>query len=257
MSKALVCCSAGSSLALQLARNWQRQLPHALDASLHLLSYRGLGHVVAGVSLLYYWRLLERQWGSAKYGTYSCLVLATSAGAQQILAHSLRWQPSPGPTALIFANLVSFAADVPATWQGSVLGAAVSDKVCAVVCRARARFHETLLIRGHCMQAIIYVASAQLLLGASRQTLLGAALGTGLGLAWSCNLFGLQQLRVRPATGLPTCSLCHADTAACRRQMRCCAGSAGSSGVAAAQAGIQRPPSRMGRPQTPSSLLQL
>ena len=47
------------------------------------------------------------------------------------------------------------------------------------------------------MQALIYLASAQLLLGASKQTLLGAALGAAAGLAWQCNLFGVQRLRVR------------------------------------------------------------
>lgn len=56
---------------------------------------------------------------------------------------------------------------------------------------------------GSLLQAIIYLASAQLLLGASKQTLLGAAVGAAVGLAFRCNLFGLQRVRVSlslPAT---------------------------------------------------------
>ena len=43
MSKALVACSAGSSLALQLAKNWHRELPRTLNTTLQLLSYQGIG----------------------------------------------------------------------------------------------------------------------------------------------------------------------------------------------------------------------
>ena len=137
VSKALVTCVAGSSIVLQLASNWQRDLPRGLDACLRLLSYQGLGHVVFGVSLLYYHRLRERQWGSAKYGSYCTVVLVSATSVQQLVAHTLGWPSVHGPTALAFANLVSFAADVPSTWQGSVLGASVSDKVCFAAASAR------------------------------------------------------------------------------------------------------------------------
>ena len=46
------------------------------------------------------------------------------------------------------------------------------------------------------LQAIIYLSSAQLLLGASKQTMLGAAVGAFVGLAFRCNLFGLQSVKV-------------------------------------------------------------
>ena len=131
VSQALVGVTAGSSLALQLARNWHKQVPHALEAVLQLFAYRNLGHAFFGVSLMYYWRLLERQWGSSKYGSAALLVIVSTTGAQHVVAHSLSWPlgHGHGPTALAFANLVTFAADVPATWQGSVLGLPVSDKV--------------------------------------------------------------------------------------------------------------------------------
>ena len=114
---------------MQLARAWHTQTPHILDSALRLFSYQRVGGAVFGVGLLYYFRLLERQWGSNKYGAFTCMVIASTAGVQRLAVHALHWPPSSGPTALVAAQLVSFAADVPSSWNASVLGAPFSDKV--------------------------------------------------------------------------------------------------------------------------------
>ena len=130
MSKALAVGVSGASLTVQLARAWQTQTPHALDSVLRLFSYQRLGGAIFGVGLLYYFRLLERQWGSNKYGSLTCMVMVSTAGVQRLAVHALHWPPSSGPTALVAAHLVSFAADVPSSWQASFVGAPFSDKVC-------------------------------------------------------------------------------------------------------------------------------
>ena len=129
VSKALVFGVSGASLTVQVAKAWHSQTPHALDSVLRLFSYQRLGGAIFGVSLLYYFRLLERQWGSNKYGSLTCMVIASTAGVQRLAVHALQWPPSSGPSALVAAHLVSFAADVPASWQASVIGAPFSDKV--------------------------------------------------------------------------------------------------------------------------------
>jgi hypothetical protein len=79
----------------------------------------------------YYFRVLERQSGSAKYGSYAAVVTGMSYTLQLLLGSLLQakgaWPPCPLP--LVFASFVPFLLDVPATSDFTLLGYKMTDKV--------------------------------------------------------------------------------------------------------------------------------
>lgn len=79
----------------------------------------------------YYFRVLERQQGSVKFGSYAATVTGMSFGLQVALGRLLQVEGpwSPGPLALVFASFVPFLLDIPATSDFTVLGYRLTDKV--------------------------------------------------------------------------------------------------------------------------------
>jgi hypothetical protein len=80
----------------------------------------------------YYFRVLERQTGSAKFGSYAAVVTGMSCALQLLLGSLLQvkigW--APGPLPLVFASFIPFLADIPATSDFTLLGYKMTDKVC-------------------------------------------------------------------------------------------------------------------------------
>lgn len=70
----------GSSLVANAARASHRRLPRPLVLASQGLAFRSPGELLFGAMLLYYFRVLERQTGSRKYGSYA-------AGARAAAAH--------------------------------------------------------------------------------------------------------------------------------------------------------------------------
>lgn len=79
----------------------------------------------------YYFRVLERQRGSAKFGSYAAVVTGMSYALQLVLGGLLQLKApwAPGPLPLVFASFIPFLLDIPATSDFTVLGYKMTDKV--------------------------------------------------------------------------------------------------------------------------------
>jgi len=85
-----------------------------------------------GIFLLYHFRLFERQMGSSKFAafvttTWSVSALVTVAGFA--IFNPSRGHSAPGPYPLIFALLVQYYFEVPATYRFRFLGLTGSNKI--------------------------------------------------------------------------------------------------------------------------------
>lgn len=79
--------AVGASVVAQAAKVSRRRVP-ALQAFAHLFVFRHPGELLFGSALLYYFRLIERQYGSAKYGSYA-VVTCGLAFTLQLLSQRL------------------------------------------------------------------------------------------------------------------------------------------------------------------------
>lgn len=79
----------------------------------------------------YYFRVLERQNGSVKFGSYAAVVTGLSYALQLLLGSLVQVQGplAPAPLALVFASFIPFLLDIPATRDFTVLGYTLTDKV--------------------------------------------------------------------------------------------------------------------------------
>lgn len=132
VSKGIVLATAGASILAQAARASRRQLPPGLGTASNLLVLRNPAELLFGALLLYYFRLLERQTGSNKFGAFAFVSTGLSYSLQLALSKlgGTFSRPLPsGPYGLIFACLVQFFCTVPASSKFTVLGWRLSDKV--------------------------------------------------------------------------------------------------------------------------------
>ncbi len=138
----MLACGVSSILA-QASRASRRSLA---SRSLHCLAFEGPAELLFGTFLLYHFRILERQSGSARYGAFVTVVSAL-AWALQVLGASRRGGPLTalrgagadsagaevgypgGPYGLIFASFVQFFYNVPPLSKFTVLGWRLNDKV--------------------------------------------------------------------------------------------------------------------------------
>ena len=129
VSKALFLVTVGASVVAQAAKVSRRRVPALVDALTHLFVFRHPGELLFGSALLYYFRLIERHYGSTKYGSYA-VITCGAAFTLQLLSQRLLERPTAsGMYPLIFANVVSFVFDVPALQRFSVFGWHMTDKV--------------------------------------------------------------------------------------------------------------------------------
>lgn len=131
MSKGLVLASFGSSVIANAARASHRRLPRPLLWMSRSLALRFPGELLFGCLLLYYFRVLERQQGSGKYGSYAAVVTGMSYALQlgigRLVDSSAPLPPAPLP--LVFASVLPFLLDIPPASHFTVMGYKMSDKV--------------------------------------------------------------------------------------------------------------------------------
>lgn len=129
VTKGLVLTTAGSSIVFQAAS--LKDLPSFVRPLRRSFAFRNTGELVFGLALLYYFRLLERQYGSAKFAGYAFVTSTLSYGLQLGLqsAYRLRGGMPTGPYGLIFASFVPFIFDVPPTTRFTMFGMQLSDKL--------------------------------------------------------------------------------------------------------------------------------
>lgn len=129
VTKFILASSVTSSVILQAAHGLQRRV---LSPYLHFLSqsfvFRHPGELACGTLLLYYFRLLERQRGSAKHGACVASTLAISYTLQSAVSTALSLVLPSGPYGLIFANFVPFVLDIPPAQNFTLFGLPMTDK---------------------------------------------------------------------------------------------------------------------------------
>ena len=132
MTKALLLGTLGSSVVLQASKA-RRRAPALLRALSRALAFRAPGELLFGAALLYFYRLFERQWGSAKYGAFVAVTSALALGLEAAAEAATGVHAASGPFPLVFANLAAnFVALVPPMHQFAVFGVKMTDK--ASVC---------------------------------------------------------------------------------------------------------------------------
>ncbi|KAG2426691.1 hypothetical protein HYH02_014731 [Chlamydomonas schloesseri] len=174
VSKGIIFLSAGASILSQAARASRRVqlVPGLLSRA---LVFRSPAELLFGTLVLYYFRVLERESGSNKFGAFAAASTGISALLQWLATRSglaVSGLPS-GPYGLIFAAFVQYFFQVPASnkvvvWPGWRL----SDKV------------------------FLYLVGLQLLLSGGTSSLLAGCSGLVAGLLWRANVAGLKRFRL-------------------------------------------------------------
>ena len=139
VTKALMLGTLSTSVIMQASKA-ARRAPLLISLWTHAFAFRNPGELLFGASLLYFYRLFERQWGSAKYGSFvvvTCgLAYALEAAVGAALGGGLRpaGAAASGPFPLLFANLAAnFVLLVPPMHQFAVFGFKMTDKVSSMV----------------------------------------------------------------------------------------------------------------------------
>jgi len=131
------------------------------------------GELLFGLILIYYFRLFERQMGSAKFGGYTTVILTLSTLLQiasYVLFPFARF--SPGPYSFIFASFILYYSEIPATYRFRVAGISATDKLFA------------------------YILGLQLLFSNSPQSTYAALSGIISGLIYKSEALGLKRFRL-------------------------------------------------------------
>jgi UBA/TS-N domain len=174
LTKALVMASVSTSIIVQAASKASRRRRNALvESFIHAVAFKHPGELFFGALLTYYFRLLERQMGTSKYGAYaliSCGIgYAFEAGLTATAAHRTS---ASGLYPLLFANMVAFFLEIPSLQRFSVFGITLSDK------------------------AFIYLAAMRLLLSNAQQSAVSALAGVVAGVMYHSGFLGLRKLKL-------------------------------------------------------------
>ncbi|GMH35446.1 hypothetical protein BSKO_03314 [Bryopsis sp. KO-2023] len=171
VSKGVFVASAVSSVAWQASKASLVSVGPLLSPFARVFVFQNTGELLFGVALLYYFRILERQAGSAKFGSFACVVSGLSLGLQTALHFAYNWRRvlPTGPYGLIFACFVPFVFDVPPSTRFSFLGMQLSDK------------------------AFVYLAGLQLILSSGLSSAFAALCGVIAGATYRSNMFGMRK----------------------------------------------------------------
>ncbi|PNH04846.1 hypothetical protein TSOC_008994 [Tetrabaena socialis] len=134
VSKAILIATAGASILSQAVRASRRGpvVPGILTRS---LVFRSPAELLFGALVMYYFRVLERQSGSGKFGAFAAASTGLSAALQWAASAAasragLSLPPPPsGPYGLLFACFVQYWVLVPPSARVAVLGWRLSDKL--------------------------------------------------------------------------------------------------------------------------------
>ncbi|GFR45426.1 hypothetical protein Agub_g6805, partial [Astrephomene gubernaculifera] len=173
VSKGLVLITAGASILAQATRaSRRRQLLPGILAQAFV--FRSPAELFFGALVMYYFRILERESGSPKFGAFAATTTGLAAALQWAAGRSglLRLAaPASGPYGFLFACFVQYFFQVPPASKMSVLGWRLSDKV------------------------FLYLIGMQLLLSGGPASLLAGGAGLVAGLAYRGNLLGMKRMR--------------------------------------------------------------
>ena len=129
VTKFILASSLSSSVILQAVHGFQHRPSPYLHFVSQFVIFRHPGDLTCGTVLLYYFRLLERQRGSAKHGACVASTLAISYALQSAVSAALSIVLPSGPYGLIFANFIPFTLDIPPAQHFTLFGIPMTDKV--------------------------------------------------------------------------------------------------------------------------------
>jgi len=133
------------------------------------------GELLFGLILIYYFRLFERQMGSAKFGGYTTVIFTLSTLLQiasYVLFPSARF--TSGPYSFIFASFILYYSEIPSTYRFRIAGISATDKM------------------------FTYILGLQLLFSSSPQSMYSGLCGLLSGLIYKSKALGLQRFRLPP-----------------------------------------------------------
>lgn len=129
MTKGLLLATVSTSVILQ-ATKARRRPPLLVSLFTRAFAFRNPGELLFGASLLYFYRLFERQWGSAKYSSFVAVACGLAYALEAAAGAALALPAAQGPFPLVFANLAAnFVLLVPPTHRFTVFGLKMTDKV--------------------------------------------------------------------------------------------------------------------------------
>lgn len=181
VTKFVLATSISSSVIVQAAHGFHRPPPAYLHFFTQSFVFRHPGELACGTLLLYYFRLFERQRGSAKHGACTASTLAISYALQTTVSAALSTVLPSGPYGWIFANFIPFTLEVPPAQRFTLFGVPMTDK------------------------AFVYLAGIQLLASHSWRSALAGGCGLLAGLAYQYNFLGLKRMKV-PKPVMKWCS---------------------------------------------------
>lgn len=128
VTKFLLATSVSSSVIVQAAHGFHRRPPAYLHFFTQSFVFRHPGELACGTLLLYYFRLFERQRGSAKHGACAASTVVISYALQTAVSAALSTVLPAGPYGWIFANFIPFTLDVPPAQRFTLFGMPMTDK---------------------------------------------------------------------------------------------------------------------------------
>ncbi|KNC81918.1 hypothetical protein SARC_05769, partial [Sphaeroforma arctica JP610] len=154
-----------------------------LRAVTHSFIWKNSAELIMGSSLLYNCRILERLWGSRKFGFFVGFVLVTNTALQLLYLGVYGRNVSPGEAAVLasgpygitFANIIQYYLDIPAMKHVKVMGFLVTDKL------------------------LTYLIAIQLLVAFLPSTAVPVSAGLLAGVIYRLPGLGLDQMSVPPA----------------------------------------------------------
>jgi len=136
------------------------------------LFFSSPGELLFGLILIYFFRLFERQMGSAKFGGYLTVIFTLSTMVQiasYVLIPSARF--TSGPYAFIFACFILYYSEIPSTYRFRIAGISATDKL------------------------FTYILGLQLLFSNSPHSMYSALCGILSGIIYKVDPLGLKRFR--------------------------------------------------------------
>jgi hypothetical protein len=156
-------------------------LPHIAEGQwwrliTHVFAWRSNSEMLFGSIIGYHLRLFERLYGTSKFATFALVTTALTTALQLAWLGLNKSVAAPGPYGFIYATLVQYYFEVPATFYVNIFGIPFSDKM------------------------FLYLLAVQLALSNPSASQVSSISGIIAGLIYASGLIpGLQQWRIPSA----------------------------------------------------------
>mmetsp|Transcript_7152 Transcript_7152/g.14304 ORF Transcript_7152/g.14304 Transcript_7152/m.14304 type:complete len:197 (-) Transcript_7152:73-663(-) len=173
VSKGLLILITTVSLLVSLsAKPSRRRNSGLLRGITHAFGFQYIGEWFIAASLLYQFRVNERQMGPGKYAVFIMVCSCVGYGVQQLLFKFGGIPSAAGIYPIVFGNIVEYYLEIPSQSSFQVSGMTMSDKT------------------------FLYVAALKLAWSVSQKSLWAAVSGILGGVLYRCNILDCRNSRV-------------------------------------------------------------